>query len=221
MTKLFRRREVWLPTPLGALLMLAAVVLVAGVLARTTYALLAPQQPARGPDGAGARTLVVEGWLNPDELRQAVAIVRNGRYERVLTTGGLIEPWPEDSAWQNIAERAAASLRASGLTSVPVIAVITPPTAQDRTFRSALAVREWAQGSGLRLDAIDLLSLGVHTRRSWKLYRMALGDEVEVGVRAAVPTTYDARLWWRSSAGAKATMGEVLSLGWTACCFWP
>jgi hypothetical protein len=102
-----------------------------------------------------------------------------------------------------------------------VVAVPTPLTTQDRTYLSAIAVRAWAQRSGVRLGAIDLYSVGVHARRSWLLYRMAFGDEVEVGVLAAQPSDYDAQRWWGSSAGVKATMGEVLSLAWTKCCFWP
>ena len=117
--------------------------------------------------------------------------------------------------------RAAAYLRDNGVTGVPVIAVETPASLQDRTYLSAVQVREWARRSGLALEAIDLLSNGVHMRRSRTLYRMALGDSVEVGAIAARPVEYDPQRWWRTSAGVKATMGETLSLAWTTCCFWP
>ncbi len=220
MPKLFRRRQVWLPTWRGALLLLAAVTAIVVLLGLNAYALLAPSQPARGPAGTGARTLVVEGWLNHDELEQAVVAVRAGHYERVLATGGPITSWSEGSEWHDYAARAAAYLRANGVTGVPIIQVPAPASAQDRSYLSAVMVRDWAQQSGVTLAAIDLFSAGVHARRSWLVYRMALGDGVEVGVLAAYPTEYDAR-WWASSAGAKSVLGEVLSLGWTKCCFWP
>jgi len=219
---LFRRRAVWLPTWWVGLLMLGVAVLAAVWFWINAYELLAPQRPARGASGDGARTLVVEGWLDEGELRQAVATVRAGHYERVLTSGGPIEPWSwsERAPWHDYATRSAAWLRANGV-SVPVVAVPTPLTTQDRTYLSAVAVRAWARRSGVRPGAIDLYSVGVHARRSWLLYRMAFGDEVEVGVFAAQPSDYDAQRWWGSSAGVKATMGEVLSLAWTKCCFWP
>jgi hypothetical protein len=218
---LWRRREVWLPTWRGTLLLLALTALALGVLGHQAYDLLAIERPARGPAGDGARTLVVEGWLEPPQLRQAVAALRAGRYERVLTTGGPLPDWPGTSpAWHSHAERAAAFLRANGVTE-PVIPVAAPATARDRTYLSAVMVREWAQRAGVRLDAIDLYSAGVHARRSSLVYRIALGDAVEVGVRSALPTEYDARRWWTSSTGAKTTIGEALSLAWTACCFWP
>lgn len=218
---LFRRRAVWLPTWRGALLLLAVAALAVAALGHQAYDLLALNQPARGAAGQGARTLVVEGWMPPEALREAVAAVQRGRYERVLTTGGPLVAWPGEHDWHTYAARAAAYLRANGVAGIPVIAVESPATEQDRTYLMALMVREWAQRSGVRLEAIDLLSVGVHARRSRQLYRMALGEEVEVGVLAARPTEYDPQRWWASSAGAKATLGEALSVAWTACCFWP
>lgn len=218
--KLFRRRQVCLPTWWGGLLLLVVALALAAGLVLNAYALLAPSQPARGLAGTGARTLVVEGWLDQGELRQAMAVLRTGRYERVLTTGGPIKSWSEDAQWHDFAARAASYLRKNGV-AVPVISVPAPESAQDRSYLSAVMVRDWAQQSGVSLDAIDLFSAGVHARRSWLVFRMALGDPVEVGVIAAQPTEYDARRWWTSSSGAKNTMGEVLSLAWTKCCFWP
>ena len=139
----------------------------------------------------------------------------------MLTTGGPIEPWVDVGDWKNYAVRAASTLRAYGIASVPVIAVPAPASKQDRTYLSAVMVRDWAAQSQVSLGAIDLYSAGVHARRSRLLFRMALGDAVEVGVLAARPPDFDAEHWWTSSSGAKSTMGETLSLAWTICCFWP
>ncbi|MES3014517.1 MAG: hypothetical protein V4750_12430 [Pseudomonadota bacterium] len=214
---LFRRREVWLPTVWGLLLMLAIAAAIVVGLARSAYQLLAPQSPA-----PGARTLVVEGWLDRAELHQAVATARSGRYERVLTTGGPIDPTMDVGGWKSFAVRAAAQLRASGLPAdMPVIAVPAPAAAQDRSYLSALVVREWAMQNGVALGALDVYSAGVHARRSWLVYRMAFGEAVEVGVLAARPADHDPQRWWTSSVGTKTTLGEILSLAWTKCCFWP
>jgi hypothetical protein len=214
---LLRRRHVWLPTLWGWLLLIVIAVAACTALAVSSYALLAPEAPARN-----ARTLVVEGWLDPPELKQAVEAFRRGHYERVLTTGGPIEPWVDVGGWGNYAARAAAYLRTNGLAAeVPVIAVPAPETKLDRTWLSAQMVREWAQRSNVALDSIDLYSSGVHARRSWMVYRMAFGSGAEVGVLAAEPVDFDAKHWWTSSAGAKATMSEIVSLAWTQCCFWP
>lgn len=213
---LFQRRQVWLPTFWGALLLLALAAALGLWLVRSAYTLLTPHAPA-----PAARTLVVEGWLDAPELRQAVAVVRSGGYELVLTTGGPIEPLIDVGGWKSFALRAAAQLRAEGLTTVPVIALPAPETAQERSYVSALMVRAWVKQNDPTLAAIDLYSAGVHARRSWLVYRMAFGSSVEVGVLAARPREYEPQRWWASSAGARAVIGETVGLAWTTCCFWP
>ncbi len=218
---LFRRRQVWLPTLWGALLLLVFCALAVVGLGFAANGFLAPSEPARGQDGGGARTLVVEGWIDEPALALAVEAFRRGRYERVLTTGGPIEAWSDAGGWKTFAVRAASYLRAHGLTSVPVIALPAPESKQERTYLNAVMVRDWAAQAGVKLDAIDVFSAGVHARRSRLLYRMALGDTVEVGVLAADPADFDADRWWTSSAGTKSALGETLGLAWTKCCFWP
>lgn len=213
---LFRRRQVWLPTFWGALLLLGLATALGFWLVLSAATLLTPHAPA-----PGARTLVVEGWLEAAALRQVVATVRSGGYERVLTTGGPIEPSMDVGAYRSFAARAAAQLRAEGLTNVPVIAVPAPETTQERSYLSALMVRAWVKQNDPTLAALDLYSAGVHARRSWLVYRMAFGRSVEVGVLAASPPEYELQRWWATSVGARAVIGETAGLAWTTCCFWP
>src|SRR5205085_9984165 len=123
---LFRRRQVWLPTVWGALLLLGIVVLLGAATLPRLGDYLAPSEPAVGGDGRGARTLIVEGWLDDDALDQAIVVARRGRYERVVTSGGPIHSWREIQPWPTYAERAADHLRRHGLRDVPVFAVATP-----------------------------------------------------------------------------------------------
>jgi hypothetical protein len=217
----FRQRRVWVPTVWGVLALCAIAAGATLLFVRQAFDVMALNEAAAGPGGSGARTLVIEGWLEPPELEQAVAAFRRGRYERVLTTGGPIEPWFDAGGWKTFAARTERVVRALGLVEVPVIALPVSESRRDRTYLDARTVGDWAQRTGTSLGAIDLYSSGVHARRSRLLYRMALGRDVEVGVIAAQPSSYDARNWWTSSTGVKATMGEILSYGWTVCCFWP
>ncbi len=221
MPAFLHRRTVWLPTLWGWAAILSAIVMSIVALAFAADAWLAPNRPAEGTGGAGASVLIVEGWLEGPDLDQAVMAFRRGRYERIVTTGGPIDAWFGVPASRNFAERGAAYLKTHGLADVQIDAVAAPASAQDRTFLSAVMVREWAQRSGVALSAVDLFSAGVHARRSRLLFRMAFGPGVTVGVLASRPPDFDARHWWRSSAGTKAVMGETLSLAWTTCCFWP
>jgi len=219
---LFHRRHVWLPTRWGWLL-LAAVLLAAGLgLIAFAPSYLATTEPARGADGGGARVLIVEGWLADAELDQAVAAFRRGRYERIVTSGGPIELWVGVPVpWQTYAERGARYLAAHGLADATITAVPAPSSKQERTYQSAVAVRDWAARTRTRLDAIDLFTVGVHARRSRMMFRAAFGSNVDLGVIAARSSEFDEQRWWASSAGSKLVLGELISLAWTACCFWP
>jgi hypothetical protein len=214
MIRLVRRREAWRLTWQGWLALAVLVIAAALLGAARVVAFLATDDPA-----PGARILVVEGWLEQADLRHAVAAIRTGRYERVLTTGGPVETWDDPPGRVSSAERAAAFLRAQVPAGIAVTAVPAPEAMQDRTFLSAVMLRDWAARSGVQLVAIDLFSAGVHARRSRMMFRAALGPAVAVGVLSAPPRYYDAGRWWASSSGVKTVLAETLALAWTACCF--
>ena len=93
-------------------------------------------------------------------------MIRSGRYQRVLTTGGPVETWDDRSAWDSYAERAAAYLLERGTGGLAVSAVAAPKTDHDRTYRSALTVRDWTRAAGVGIDAIDVYTAAIHARRS-------------------------------------------------------
>ena len=168
-----------------------------------------------------ATTLIIEGWMTEAEFAQALAVFRQGGYVRVITTGGPIEPDYDVGQWKTYAARGAAYLRAQGVAPERIVAVPAPRTLRERTWLNGVMVREWARATATPLAAIDIATTGVHARRSRMMYRLALGDATEVGVRAVVSNEFDAAQWWRSSAGSKAVLGETLAWTWAACCFWP
>lgn len=213
---LVRRRQVWFPTFSGWLILIAfacGLVVIAG---KSIHSFLAPNDPA--PE---ARLLVVEGWMDMNDLDQAISAFRNGRYERVVTTGGPIETWLELPGGSNSADLAASYLTKHGLEDVDVTAVSSSAEAQDRTYRSALKLREWIAAQGLAVNALDVFSGGVHARRTRMLFQIALGPNVDVGILSARPTLYDEDRWWQTSAGAKSVLGESIGVVWTVCCFHP
>lgn len=210
------RRLVRLPTVWGWLLLLVSMVAASWTAASRVYPFLAVTELA-----PGARTLVVEGWIDAAELEDVAPFLRGHRYERVLVTGGPVLAWADTQVLVSSAERAAVYLRRHGVDAPPVIAVPAPASAQDRTFLSAVMVREWAGREHVALDAIDVFSAGAHARRTRTLYRLALGPRSEVGIVATPPREFDAARWWRSSAAAKSVLGETIGLAWTTCCFWP
>jgi hypothetical protein len=217
MPALFRRREVILPTLWGWLLALFLLVAAATWLGRHLGPWLSVSQPAAGADGTSAALLVVEGWLGERELDDAAAYARQHGYRRVVASGGPIQSF---SPFASYAERAAQRLR-ERLPGVPVEAVPTPHTRQDRSYASAVWVRDWAQQRAIPVEAIDVYSLGPHARRTRMLYRLAFGERTRVGIIAGLPHDSDILHWWTTSEAAKDVLMEAVSLAWTQCCFWP
>jgi DUF218 domain len=211
---LARRYEIWLPTLRGWLLLVLLLAALGVMTARGLYPFLAVNEPV------GARVLVVEGWMGPEELDQALAAFRAGGYERIVTTGGPA-PWWLPAPRPSHAQLAAEYLKRHGLAEATVTAVPTVHLADERTFQSALAVRDWSRSSGLRLEALDVFSEGTHARRSRLLYRLAFGPEVRVGVIAARAADYDPGHWWRTSVGSRDVLDQAIGYLWVKLFFRP
>lgn len=216
MLPLFRRREVWVPTLWGWLALGGTVALLGWLYARHAYDFLAQNAPARGRDGQGARVLVIEGWIPREADDDALALLRRHDYRHVIVSGGQDPPSERGSA-----ERHAQYLRWNAGRDVTVLVARQNYSLKDRSYLSALAVREAARRAGIAMDVFDLLSYGAHARRSRIVYQQAFGAQTEVGVIAAQPPELDQGPWWTSSAGSKSVVMESIAWAWTECCFWP
>jgi hypothetical protein len=212
--KLVRRREIWLPTLWAWLLLLIALAFATLIVGRALYPFLALTAPS------GGKILAIEGWMDPYGLDQAVTAFRNGGYELLVTTGAPMERWPRGNVYETAAERAAEYLKSRGLPPSAVAEAPTPASAQDRTFLAAVMVREWAKRSGIEVHAIDVFSMGAHTRRSRYLYQKAFGPEVKVGAVAARHEYADER-WWRSAEGAREVLDQAIAYAWVVLFFRP
>jgi hypothetical protein len=211
-----KRRQIWLPTFAGWLMLIALAGAACVLTGSLIHPFLAPNDAA-----PGARLLVVEGWLDKEELDQAVAVFKKGQYERIVTTGGPIERFSDLSTSTNYADLAANYLKRHGLDNIDVTAIAAPASAQDRTFLSAVRLRNWMKNNGVMGNSLDVFSGGTHGRRTKMLYRLAFGPNVSIGILSARVKGYEERRWWRTSVGVKSVLSETIGVAWTACCFYP
>lgn len=213
--RLLRRRELWLPTAWGWALLLASTAGGSWLGVHTLYDFLAPNE------SVGRGLLVVEGWVDESGLEKAALLWRAGGYARLVTTGGPVEHYASLLPFATYAEQAAAILRSRGIPDRDIAVVPARASARDRTFTSAVALREWISSNGVDAPALDIVSEGPHGRRTWRLYRMAFGDGVAIGIRSVAPDLYSPTAWWTSSAGTKDVLTEAIAWAWTACFFHP
>jgi hypothetical protein len=214
---LFRRRRVWVPTIWAFLLVILAAAAKTLFLILSLHPFLSPHRPV-----GNAPLLVVEGWMSARQLDQAIDAYKSGGYERIVTTGGPIyDVFERVEASATYAERARRYLVQHGLPDDKVIAVPAPASNQDRSFLNAVVIRNWALQQNPPVEAFDVYSSGVHTRRSWDLYRMAFDPGVRIGILGARPSYYDPAEWWTTSVGVKEVIPEAIAWAWTKLFFHP
>ena len=82
---------------------------------------------------------------------------------------------------------------------------------RDRTYGSAVALRNWFREHDLHVRSLNVLTENVHARRTRLLFSEALGPEISVGIIAVPHPDYDARRWWWYSQGVKDVSSETIA----------
>jgi uncharacterized SAM-binding protein YcdF (DUF218 family) len=197
------RRERWSFTWKGWLVVLAAV---AGLI---FFAVARIHPFLACTDRVNTDVLVVEGWIPKSSIVAAAVEFTNGRYRRLFTTGGPVSgSGPEKNPYNTSASIGASRLRAAGVPSDAIQVVPSFVKDRDRTYSAALALREWLQRNEPTIKRVNVLTEGVHARRSRLLFQKALGDDFQVGIIAVPNSDYDANRWWRYSEGVKEIISE-------------
>lgn len=169
---------------------------------------LAKQNPIQ------AEILVIEGWVQDYALEQVKKEFETATYQILVTTGGPLEKGSLFSGFKDYATLAASLLREMGIDSGRIFSVPAPAVLKDRTFASALALKEWILKNQLPYRKMNIISLGVHARRSHFLFRKALGKDFSVGIITIADRNYDRNRWWKSSYGVRSILDE-----WFAYCY--
>jgi hypothetical protein len=166
---------------------------------------------------AGKRTLTVKS-LHPRELdagtanlfvkelringRNAHGLCRRLRYHRA--DGRIGGGFPTFAEW------GVEQLERAGIPADRLVAVPAWDVQGSRTLANAKAFGTYAQREGI--TSVDVLSLGVHARRSRGTYQKACGAGVTVGVVSLPDPATPADGWWRSSLGIVRVLKEVFGL---------
>lgn len=155
--------------------------------------------------------LVVEGWL-PEHLVQAAADeFDSGGYVQLFTTGGgwsgITRPADDAHTWARVG---ADRLRAAGIPAAAVRAVPSYITERDRTYASAVALREWLGAHNVHIQRMNVVTEGLHARRTRLLFQKAFGKNVSVGVIGLNSPNDDFKHWWHYSETIREVIGETL-----------
>jgi DUF218 domain. len=213
---LLARKERWVLSWRGWLAFFLATSVAFFVLLHSVYPFLAVTHRVDG------RILVVEGWVHEYAIRAAVEEFRRGSYQQVLTTGGPVEgSGVYINDYQTEASVGAELLTKNGLSTKDVAAVASRVMNRDRTYGSAIALRNWFRAHNLVVRSLNVLTENVHARRSRLLFQEAFGKDIKVGIIAVSNPDYDWRHWWRYSAGVKEVSSETIAYLYAKFLFYP
>ena len=120
----------------------------------------------------------MEGWVHEYAIRAAVEEFRRGPYQRVLTTGGPIQGSGDYiNDYQTEASVGAELLRKNGLPNESVQMVPSRVMDHDRTYGSAIALRNWFHEQNMAVLAFNVVTEDLHARRSRLLFQKAFGEK--------------------------------------------
>jgi uncharacterized SAM-binding protein YcdF (DUF218 family) len=157
-------------------------------------------------------TLVVEGWIHGYAIQVAAKEFRTGGYQHLFTTGGpVVGNGGYVNDYQTSASVGADLLKKFGIPTESVQMVPSHIIGRDRTYSSAVALREWLQEHNMQVRSLNVLTEDAHARRTRLLFAKAFGTKVAVGVIAVRSLDYDAKHWWRYSEGIEEVIGETVA----------
>jgi len=194
--KLVKRKELWVPTWRGWVLIVFAIFgMVAGYV-RNIDSFLSVSEPVQ------AQILAVEEWIPPYAIESAASEFKDHGYTLLVVLGN-------ERRW------VVPILKEAGVDEKRIVKVPVQPVLKDRTFAMAVALKNWLLASGMPGKAVNVYTLGVHARRSLLLCREALGPGFTVGVISCADPYYDPKQWWESSEGFKTVIDETIAYVYT------
>lgn len=201
---IFTYKMQWGLSGLGWLLFLLTSLIVVYLLIKNIQPFLAPNLPI------DADTMILEGWVSDEIVEAAMREFQEGNYKLMITTGPPLGKGHFLSQYKNFADLTAATLIGLGFDAEKLIPIPSPSVELNRTYAAALEVRKWLTTNPHKIQAINLFSCDVHTRRSWILYRRTLSPQFTLGAIAYPSQLYKPQTWWRSSAGVRFVLPEAI-----------
>lgn len=169
-----------------------------------------------------SNVLVVEGWIKRYAIQAAVEEFSNHSYQHIYTTGG-----PENGTggyvndYQTSASAGEEALKKLGIPEEIVHMVPSHVSGRERTYNSAVALRDWFRDHDMTVESIDVLTEDCHARRTKLLYQKAFGKKMRVGIINVANPDYDPKQWWRFSDGVREVIGESIAYIYARFFFYP
>jgi len=169
-----------------------------------------------------SNVLVVEGWVSNYGLKGAINEYKSGHYQYIFATGGpMTGMGASSSVYDTYAYYTADLLHKAGISGSAVQCVPSLFVGRDRTYNSALTLKNWFHDHNMPVQSFNVLTEDTHGRRTWMLFQEAFGKNVQIGIVSVPDPDYDPKHWWRSSEGVRGVIDETIAYLYARLFFWP
>lgn len=200
-----KKRTVYRLTWLSRLILTGIFAMIFFILVHYIPIFLSVNKPVNG------KILVLDGQIPDYVIQDAIQLFESGHYQYIVTTGSNLPEGFYLSEMKTMAELSRATFLALGFDSTKVVAIPTKFVTRNRTFNSANTFNDWLISNHPEITSIDVLAVGCHSRRSWFLFKKALGQQINVGIISIPHQGYDLKRWWKSSIGSRNVISETIA----------
>lgn len=211
---LFKKHTVNLPTILGWVVISIVILSLLTISIFKIQPFLAISNPLK------SKTLIVEGWVPDYCLEQVYMLYKIQEITTIMITGGPLEQGSYLKEYKSFAALGAATLRELGIPDSVLIEIPASYVKKDRTYTSAIALKNWLSSHNKQYSSANIITLGIHARRSNILFKKILNNSLDVGVISIQDRDYNPDTWFASSIGFKMIITELISYLYTKVTFY-
>jgi hypothetical protein len=205
----FKKKLLNVPTIFGWLLAFSCISALTIISVLKIHSFLAISRPLN------SKILIVEGWVPDYCLEQVNKYYHNNKISTIFITGGPLEQGSYLKEFKNFAALGGATLKKLGIPDSILIEIPAPYVQKDRTYTSAITFKRWLISNNEQFSSANIITLGVHARRSSILFQNVLGNSIDVGVISIIDKDYNPDTWYASSCGFKMVITEIISYLYT------
>jgi len=199
---LLRRKEKWVLSWRGRLVVWGCLLVLGVIFVLKIHPFLAVT------DRVDTQYLVIEGWVPNYALEEAIAEFKSKPYVKIFTVGADPLTGKNIEQGDSIALEAYNRLKWMGVNPNIIQAVPAHIRYRNRTFQSAVALRQWIEDNHEPVTSFNLVTVGPHARRSRLMFEEAFDGKARVGIISVTHREYDPKRWWKYSEGVKDVIGE-------------
>lgn len=148
-----------------------------------------------------ADILIVEGWGGPGITQTAVDEFHATQYNYIVVAASEVDRGADLIPEESSALQAAEALVKRGIPSEKILVVAPVTDGWNKTAKAAKAACAILKEKGMQPRGLNVITLGLHARRSRLAYQHAIGPGTPVGIITVPSPRFIHRQWWTSRTG--------------------